>query len=62
MKALDKHILMVLFVLILKSLLIIFLQTKPKGVTIHITYLGEHILMALIVLIQKRVHFIANET
>ena len=53
-KALDKYILMVLFVLLL--------QTRPKRVTIQVKALEEYILMVLFVLLLKRVHFLTNKT
>ena len=56
MKALGEHILMVLFVFLLKRVHY-FLQIKPKGVTIQMKALDEHLLMVLFVFLLKGVHY-----
>ena len=59
MKALDKYILMVPFVLLLKRVHI--LANKPKCVTTQMKALDKYILMVLFVLLLKRVHILANK-
>ena len=57
MKALNKYILMVLFVLFTGEF--IFLSIKPKGVTTQMKALNKYTLIVLFVLLLNKVKFLA---